>query len=212
MLTDYVIDFLLEVNSIVGSFPLSIIIVVVLSKLILVIPNWKAHKETVDNKDTMTSITDRIQELQVKIKGTESKADIEKYHLELAELSKQHFSKMKLKFINIAIQIPVIYIVWSALTKSDILQNVNLLWFNLGETDILFALAAGVVSFILFKVLGKVGTEQIDSSPQIKFVPYISAVSTIAVGLFISSLFPFYILITNSFTVIQTVIFNILTK
>lgn len=188
-----------------GNYGIAIIIITISIRFVLMPFFIRQSKNTKDSQGKMTVIKPEVDRIQEKYKGKKSKEDQLRMQRELNELYKKHdFNPVKMATgcLPLIIQMPVLIGFYYAIRRTPEIAEQSFLWFNLGETDILFVILAALIYYIQAKV-SLIGLEKAKR----KQMAIMSLISPIMIG-FLSlnapAALPLYWAIGGLFMIAQT--------
>lgn len=196
-------QFILWLSSLFGnSYAMGIIVLTILVRSLLIPLN-----------NMQTRSQRKLQEIQPELDAIKSKypnkdrASMEMLREEQAALMEKRGVNQYAGCLPILIQLPVMIILYQTILKTQALREGHFLWTNLGQADpyfILPILAAGLA--YLGTYLTMKGNPSNNS--YMKGMMYFTPVMIFIITFGIASAIGIYFVVSNLFTVIQTLIFN----
>lgn len=184
------------------------IVLITISIRFLIMPFFiRQSKNSKVSQEKMAVIKPEMELIQKKYKEKKSVEDQLSMQRELSELYKKHdFNPVKMATgcLPMIIQMPFLIGFYYAIMRTPEIAEQPFLWFNLGETDILFVIIAVAVYYIQARV-GLMGMEE----TQRKQMALMSLISPIMIGIIslnVPAALPLYWAVGGLFMIVQTLI------
>jgi len=188
-----------------GNFGLSIIIITLIIRLILMPSMLKTYRNQQVMKEKMNGLKPEMDEIQKRLKATESKEEQMKIQQEMMGLYRKHgVNPLNMGCLPLIIQMPILMGLYFAISYSEEIATHSFLWFSLGSPDILMMLIAGAVYFVQgFVTLNNLPDAQ---KKQMKIITFISPVMIMFISFSAPAALPLYWTVGGAFLIIQTLI------
>src|SRR5690606_8282235 len=188
-----------------GNFGLALIIITLLIRLVLMPFMLKTYKNQQLMKVKMDKLKPEMEEIQKRSKQAKNQEEQQKIQLEMMELYKKHgVNPLNMGCLPILIQMPILMGLYYAIRSSKEIASHTFLWFNLGHSDMIMTILAGLVYFAQAQVsLATVPEEQ---KKQMRLFSYMSPVIIIFISLNAPAALPLYWAVGGIFLIIQTYI------
>ncbi|RWR07521.1 membrane protein insertase YidC [Siminovitchia fortis] len=188
-----------------GNFGLALIIITLLIRLVLMPFMLKTYKNQQLMKVKMDKLKPEMEEIQKRSKQAKNQEEQQKIQLEMMELYKKHgVNPLNMGCLPILIQMPILMGLYYAIRSSKEIASHTFLWFNLGHSDMIMTILAGLVYFAQAQVsLATVPEEQ---KKQMRLFSYMSPVMIIFISLNAPAALPLYWAVGGIFLIIQTYI------
>src|SRR5699024_6870447 len=190
-----------------GNYGIAIIVITISIRFILMPFFIKQSKNSQESKGKMAEIKPEMDAIQEKYKGKKSSEDQLQKQTELNELYQRHdFNPAKLAAgcLPLLLQMPVLIGFFYAIRRTPEIAEQSFLWFNLGETDLLFVAVAVLIYYIQSKV-NLIGTEASERQ-QMKIMGFISPVMIGFISLNVPAALPLYWAVSGMYMIFQTLI------
>lgn len=148
-----------------------------------------------------------MDDIQAKYKGKSNQKDQLQLQKELGELYRKydfHLFKMMAGCLPLLLQMPFLIGFYYAIRRTPEIAEQSFLWFNLGETDILFVLIAMAIYFVQARV-GLIGLEEAQRKQMMLF-SYMSPIMIGIISFTLPAALPLYWAVSGLFVIIQTLI------
>ncbi|MFJ7731553.1 membrane protein insertase YidC [Lysinibacillus sp. NPDC097231] len=188
-----------------GSYVFAIVLLTVLIRLILMYPNFKSFKSQLAVTQTTLGNKEQLLELQSKLSQVKTEEERKDYQLQMSQLMMENFSGMKTGCITALIQFPILTGLYYTISKNNSIMQENLLWFNLGSTDVFMAIIAGLAMMIQIYLSFKLSK---NSNPQAKMMIFMMPTMIVISSIFMPSAIPFYWTVSSIWMIVQTFVFN----
>ena len=153
----------------------------------------------------MDGVKPKIEEIQQKIKVTETKEEQMVLQQEMMALYRDNgINPLNMGCLPIIIQMPVVMGLYFAILYSADVKSHEFLWFSLGSPDITMTIIAGVIYFIQAKV--SLWTIPEAQKSQMKLMMYISPIMIVVISFTSMAALPLYWSIGGLILIIQTYI------
>lgn len=188
-----------------GNFGLSIIIITLMIRLILMPSMLKTYRNQQLMKEKMEGLKPEMEEIQKRLKATESKEEQMKIQQEMMGLYKKHgVNPLNMGCLPLLVQMPILMGLYFAISYSEEIATHSFMWFNLGTPDIFMMLIAGAVYFVQgFVTLNNLPEAQ---KKQMKIITFISPVMIMFISFSAPAALPLYWTVGGMFLIIQTLI------
>jgi len=188
-----------------GSYGLAIIAITIVIRLILMPFMLKNYRNQAMMKEKMDGVKPKIEEIQQKIKVTETKEEQMVLQQEMMALYRDNgINPLNMGCLPIIIQMPVVMGLYFAILYSADVKSHEFLWFSLGSPDITMTIIAGVIYFIQAKV--SLWTIPEAQKSQMKLMMYISPIMIVVISFTSMAALPLYWSIGGLILIIQTYI------
>lgn len=136
-----------------NSYGLAIITITIILRALLLPFALNMAKKQVIMREKMQVMKPELDEIQKRLKQAKNKEEQMKIQQEMLQLYQKHdFNPLNMGCLPILLQIPIWMGLYYAIRLSDEISNQTFLWFNLGQTDIIMAIIAGIAYYFQFKV------------------------------------------------------------
>lgn len=188
-----------------GSFGLAIILITVLIRLILMPLMLKQYKNQQHMKEKMELLKPEMDQIQQKLKATKDPAEQKKLQQEMMGLYQKHgVNPLSVGCLPMLIQMPILMGLYYAIRGSSEIAAHSFLWFNLGHSDIMITVAAGLIYYLQFKV--SMSNMTADQRKQMKFMGLMSPIMIVMFSLNAPSALPLYWTVGGLFLITQTLL------
>lgn len=185
-----------------NNYGLGIIAFTILIRVIL-LP--VTHFQTKSSRK-MQSVQPQIKELQQKYssKDTETR---ELLQAEIQRVYSENDVNPYMGCLPALVQMPVMIALWQSISRTEVLSTGNFLWMNLGERDPYFILPilAAILTYYTSKLTFMT---QPEGSAQGKSMMYTMPIMILFMGISLPSALSLYWVISNAFSVGQTLVMN----
>ncbi|GEM_PF-508014 len=188
-----------------GSYVFAIVLLTVLIRLILMYPNFKSFKSQLTVTQTTLGNKEQLLELQSKLSQVKTEEERKDYQLQMSQLMMENFSGMKTGCITALIQFPILSGLYYTISKNNSIMQENLLWFNLGSTDVFMAIIAGLAMMIQIYLSFKLSK---NSNSQAKMMIFMMPAMIVISSIFMPAAIPFYWTVSSIWMILQTFVFN----
>lgn len=191
-----------------NSYGVAIIVLTLLIRLLLAPLMIRQYVRQFDVKQKMDKLKPELNDIQKRMSETKDAAEKQKIQMEMMGLYKKHnvnpFSAVGC--LPIIVQMPILMGFYYAIRSSHEIATHHFLWFNLGHTDLVLTIIAGVVYFLQFKISQKMmpnvgGAEQQSS---LQWIGLMSPIMIIFASLSTSAALPLYWVVGGLFLIGQT--------
>ncbi|MFT8312532.1 MAG: membrane protein insertase YidC [Sporolactobacillus sp.] len=191
-----------------NSYGVAIIVLTLLIRLLLAPLMIRQYVRQFDVKQKMDKLKPELNDIQKRMSETKDAAEKQKIQMEMMGLYKKHnvnpFSAVGC--LPIIVQMPILMGFYYAIRSSHEIATHHFLWFNLGHTDLVLTIIAGVVYFLQFKISQKMmpnvgGAEQQSS---LQWIGLMSPIMIIFASLSTSAALPLYWVVGGLFLIVQT--------
>lgn len=136
-----------------NSYGLAIIAITIILRTILLPFALNTAKKQKIMREKMDKMRPEMEEIQKRLKAAKTKEEQAKVQQEMLALYQKHnFNPLNMGCLPMLLQIPIWMGLYYAIRLSPEIANHSFLWFDLGKTDIILAVLAGIAYFIQFKV------------------------------------------------------------
>lgn len=190
-----------------GNYGAAIILITISIRFLLMPLFIRQSKNSKASQEKMAMIKPEMEEIQKKYKGKKSTEDQLSMQRELGELYRKHdFNPVAIATgcLPMIIQMPILIGFYYAIMRTPEIAQHSFLWFNLGETDILFVILAVMVYYIQSRVT-LMGLEETQRK-QMAIMSWISPIMIGIISLNVPAVLPLYWVIGGIFMIAQTLI------
>lgn len=189
-----------------GAYGLSIIILTIAIRLCLMPLMLRQTKGSMQMRDKMNMMKPELDALKEKYKDKKDKEAQMKLQQETMELYKKHGMNplASIGCLPIIIQFPIIIAFYYAIRRTPEIAQHSLLWFNLGQPDMILPFIAAGVYYLQARVT-LIGMDE-KQKKQMGMMSYISPIMIFIVSFNFPSALPLYWVVSGSFVVIQTLL------
>lgn len=190
-----------------GNYGIAIIIITLSIRFVLMPFFIQQSKNSQESQGKMATIKPEMNAIQEKYKGKKSRENQLKMQNELNDLYKKHnFNPVKMATgcLPMILQMPILIGFYYAIRRTPEIAEQSFLWFNLGETDILFAIVAVLIYFIQSKV-SLIGLED-SKRKQMSVMGLISPIMIGIISLNVPAALPLYWAVSGLYMIVQTFI------
>lgn len=190
-----------------GNYGFAIVLITISIRLVLMPFFIKQSKTSKESQGKMAIIKPEMDVIQEKYKGNkhpEAGANMQK---EMAELYKKHdFNPVKMVTgcLPLIMQMPFLIGFYYAIRRTPEIAEQAFLWFNLGETDILFVLIAALI-YLMQSLVSLIGLEPAQRK-QMAIMGLLSPVMIGVISLSLPAALPLYWAVSGAFMIVQTLI------
>ncbi len=188
-----------------GNFGLALIIITLLIRLVLMPFMLKTYKNQQMMKVKMDKLRPEMEEIQKRSKEAKTPEEQQKIQMEMMNLYKKHeVNPLNMGCLPVLIQMPILMGLYYAIRSSTDIASHTFLWFNLGHSDIIMTILAGLVYFVQAQV--SLATVPEAQKNQMRLFSYMSPVMIIFISLNAPAALPLYWAVGGIFLIIQTYI------
>ncbi|UUX33075.1 membrane protein insertase YidC [Fundicoccus culcitae] len=185
-----------------GSYALGIIVFTIIVRLLLLPLNnmqTKSQRKMMEIQPELDAIKEKY--------PNQDKASMEAMQQEQQALLDERGVNQFAGCLPLAIQLPVMMALYQSILRTDVLREGTFLWTNLGEMDPYFILPilAALLTFANSYLTMKSNPTQNTTS---KMMIYVMPIMILIISLGLPSAITLYWVVSNAFTVVQTLIFN----
>lgn len=135
------------------SYGIAIIVITIILRTILLPFALNSAKKQKEMREKMAIMKPELDAIQARLKAAKTKEEQVKIQQEMMQLYQKHnFNPLNMGCLPLLLQIPIWTGLYYAIRLSPEIAQHSFLWFNLGETDWLIGLCAGIAYFLQFKV------------------------------------------------------------
>ncbi|MDE1548311.1 membrane protein insertase YidC [Jeotgalibaca caeni] len=185
-----------------NNYGLGIIAFTVIIRVILLPISYFQTKST----RKMQSVQPQIKELQERYASKDTQTR-ELLQAEISRVYQENDVNPYMGCLPAIVQMPVMIALFQAINRTEVLSSGNFLWMNLGESDPFFVLPilAAILTYYTSKLTFM--TQQ-DGGGQGKAMMYTMPVMILVMGISLPSALSLYWVISNAFTVAQTLLLS----
>ncbi|WP_062532613.1 membrane protein insertase YidC [Jeotgalibaca dankookensis] len=195
--------FIIALSELFGNnYGVGIIIFTIIIRVILIPLNYFQTKST----QKMQKIQPQVKALQEKYPSKDTQTR-ELLQAETSRLYSENGVNPYAGCLPALVQMPVMIALYQAISRTEILSSSNFLWMNLGERDPYFVLPilAAILTYFTSKLTMM---SQVDGGGQTKVMLYMMPALILFMGSTLPSALSLYWVISNAFSVGQTLILN----
>lgn len=195
--------FIIALSELFGNnYGVGIIIFTIIIRVILIPLNYFQTKST----QKMQKIQPQVKALQEKYPSKDTQTR-ELLQAETSRLYSENGVNPYAGCLPALVQMPVMIALYQAISRTEILSSSNFLWMNLGERDPYFVLPilAAILTYFTSKLTMM---SQADGGGQTKVMLYMMPALILFMGSTLPSALSLYWVISNAFSVVQTLILN----
>lgn len=195
--------FIIALSELFGNnYGVGIIIFTIIIRVILIPLNYFQTKST----QKMQKIQPQVKALQEKYPSKDTQTR-ELLQAETSRLYSENGVNPYAGCLPALVQMPVMIALYQAISRTEILSSSNFLWMNLGERDPFFVLPilAAILTYFTSKLTMM---SQVDGGGQTKVMLYMMPALILFMGSTLPSALSLYWVISNAFSVGQTLILN----
>lgn len=186
-----------------GNYGLSIILITLIIRLILLPFMLKQYKNQMLMKDKMNVLKPEMDDIQKKLKAEKDPKKQQELQQQMMGLYKKHgVNPLSMGCLPLLIQMPILTAFYYAIRDNHEIATHNFLWFNLGHSDIIITLIAGIVYFVQFKV--SQSTMSVQQKQQMKFMGLLSPIMIVMFSFSAPAALPLYWAVGGTFLIIQS--------
>ena len=190
-----------------GHYGVAIILITIVIRFILMPFFVKQSVNSQESQRKIKLMKPEMDDIQAKYKGKSNQKDQLQLQKELGELYRKydfHPFKMMAGCLPLLLQMPFLIGFYYAIRRTPEIAEQSFLWFNLGETDILFVLIAMAIYFVQARV-GLIGLEEAQRKQMMLF-SYMSPIMIGIISFTLPAALPLYWAVSGLFVIIQTLI------
>ncbi|MBS4207972.1 membrane protein insertase YidC [Bacillus sp. FJAT-50079] len=185
------------------NFGLAIIFITLLIRLVLMPFMLKTYKHQQEMKEKMAKIKPEMEEIKKRSKEANTPEAQKQAQQEIMELYQKHnVNPFNMGCLPMLIQMPILTGLYFAIRSSQEIATHSFLWFNLGHTDVVMTIIAGLVYFVQAQV--SMVTMPEDQKKQMRIFMYISPVMIMFISFSAPAALPLYWAVGGIFLIIQT--------
>lgn len=186
-----------------GNFGLALIIITILIRLALMPFMLRTYKNQQLVKVKMDKLKPEMEKIQKRSKQAKTPEEQQKIQMEMVELYQKHgVNPLNMGCLPILIQMPILMGLYYAIRSSAELASHTFLWFNLGQSDMMMTILAGLVYFVQAQV--SLTTVPEAQKNQMRLFSYMSPVMIIFISWNAPAALPLYWAVGGIFLLIQT--------
>src|SRR5690625_2036980 len=190
-----------------GNYGIAIIVITIGIRFALMPFFIKQSKNSRESQGKMAIIKPEMNAIQEKYKGSNSRENQLKMQSELNDLYKRHdFNPVKMVTgcLPMILQMPILIGFYYAIRRIPEIAEQSFLWFNLGETDILFVIVAVIIYYLQAKV-NLIGVDNAQRK-QMAISGFISPIMIGIISLNVPAALPLYWAVSGLYMIVQTLI------
>ena len=186
-----------------GNFGLALIIITLIIRLALMPFMLKTYKNQQLMKVKMDKLKPEMDEVQKRSKQAKTPEEQQKIQMEMMELYKKHgVNPLNMGCLPMLIQMPILMGLYYAIRSSTEIASHTFLWFNLGHSDIVMTILAGLV--YLGQAQVSLATVPEAQKKQMRLLSYLSPIMIVFISLNAPAALPLYWAVGGIFLIIQT--------
>lgn len=186
-----------------GNFGLALIIITLMIRLALMPFMLKTYKNQQLMKVKMDKLKPEMEEIQKRSKQAKTKDEQQKIQMEMMELYKKHeVNPLNMGCLPMLIQMPILMGLYYAIRSSTEIASHTFLWFNLGHSDLIMTIIAGLVYLVQAQV--SLSTVPEAQKNQMRLFSFISPFMIVFISLNAPAALPLYWAVGGIFLIIQT--------
>jgi len=188
-----------------GNYGLAIIVVTLIIRLILMPLMLKQYKNQMVMKEKMDGLKPEMDAIQKKMKTEKDPKKKQELQSEMMGLYQKHgVNPLNMGCLPILIQMPILTAFYYAIRGSKEIATHQFLWFNLGHSDIIITIIAGLVYYFQFKVSqSNMPTAQ---QQQMKMMGLMSPLMIVMFSFNAPAALPLYWVVGGLFLTLQTLV------
>ncbi|KGX90686.1 OxaA precursor [Pontibacillus halophilus JSM 076056 = DSM 19796] len=185
------------------NYGLAIVLITVIIRLVVMPFMLSSYKKQQDMKSKMEVMKPEMEDIQGRLKGASSEEERKEAQQELVQLYQKHgVNPLNMGCLPMLLQMPILMGFYFAIRGSEEVASHTFLWFNLGETDLLLAVIAGILYFINYRISMMGLPEQ--QQKQMKVMGLLSPVMILVISLSTPAALPLYWAVGGLFLIVQT--------
>src|SRR5690625_1050879 len=190
-----------------GHYGVAIILITIVIRFILMPFFIKQSVNSQESQRKIKLMKPEMDDIQAKYKGKSNQKDQLQLQKELGELYRKydfHPFKMMTGCLPLLLQMPFLIGFYYAIRRTPEIAEQSFLWFNLGETDILFVTLAVLIYYFQARI-SLIGLEK----PQRKQMAIMGLISPIMIGIIslnVPAALPLYWAVSGLYMIEQTLI------
>lgn len=160
-----------------GNYGLAVIAITLIIRLLLLPLMMRQYRSQAAMKGKMAALQPELKQLQEKYKGkgdADSKGKMQQETLQLYQ--KHQVNPLAVGCLPMLIQLPILTGLYSAIRLTPELSEHSFLWFQLGATDLVLPILAGLVYLVQFKVSQLSVDKSQTQQQQLQFIGYLSPI------------------------------------
>lgn len=185
-----------------GSYGIGIIVFTLIIRIILLPLTYYQTKSS----RKMTDVQPQLKALQEKYSSKDAETK-EKLQAETSKLYEEAGVNPAAGCLPLLIQMPVLIALYQSINRTEALSTGDFLWVNLGTPDPYFVLP--ILAAILTLATSKLSSmSQAGSNPTTAIMTYMMPIMILFISITLPSAVSLYFVVSNGFSVIQTLLFN----
>lgn len=184
-----------------SSYGLAIVVVTIIIRLVLLPLNIKQLKSS----QAMQDIQPELKKIQEKYSSKDAKTQ-QKLQQETMALFQKHGVNPLAGCLPILVQMPILIAMYHAIMRTTAIKQGNFLWFELGTSNIILALIAGLTTFIQQKIIMADTPAPTQGPNPMAIMLYIMPVMITVFATALPAALPLYWIVGNLFMIAQTIL------
>lgn len=183
-----------------NNYALGIILFVIIIRIILLPATYYQMKST----RKMQELNPQIEKLKETYAGKDAQTQ-EKLQEETARLYKEEGVNPLMSALPLLLQMPILLALYQTISRTPILRQGSFLWTNLGEMDpyFIFPILAAILMWYSTHLTSMTGNQGGNS-----MMSYVMPIIILFISIPLPSALSLYFVVTNAFTVVQTLILS----
>lgn len=185
-----------------GSYGVGIIAFTLIVRIILLPVTYYQTKSS----RKMTDVQPQLKALQEEYSSKDAETQ-EKLREETSKLYEEAGVNPAAGCLPLLIQMPVLIALYQSISRTDVLRTGDFLWVNLGTPDpyFIFPILAALLTLATSKLASM---SQTVSNPTTSIMTYMMPIMILFISVSLPSAVSLYFVVSNGFSVIQTLLFN----
>lgn len=185
-----------------GSYGVGIIAFTLIVRIILLPVTYYQTKSS----RKMTDVQPQLKALQEEYSSKDAETQ-EKLREETSKLYEEAGVNPAAGCLPLLIQMPVLIALYQSISRTDVLRTGDFLWVNLGSPDpyFIFPILAALLTLATSKLASM---SQTVSNPTTSIMTYMMPIMILFISVSLPSAVSLYFVVSNGFSVIQTLLFN----
>ncbi|MGR3289127.1 MULTISPECIES: membrane protein insertase YidC [Bacillus] len=197
-----------------GSYGLSIIVVTIIVRFLVMPLFANQYKKQRTMQEKMALVKPEMDAIQSKLKKTKDPVKQREIQQEMMKLYQKHnINPLAIGCLPMLIQFPILIGFYYAIRSTPEIATHTFLWFNLGHSDIIMSLCAGLMYFIQFYVSQKLNAQNAaQSNPaaqqSAKIMGFFFPVMMTVFSINVPAALPLYWMTSGMFLTVQNFVFH----
>ncbi len=197
-----------------GSYGLSIIVVTIIVRFLVMPLFANQFKKQRAMQEKMALVKPEMDAIQSKLKKTKDHVKQKEIQQEMMQLYQKHnINPLAIGCLPMLIQFPILIGLYYAIRSTPEIASHSFLWFNLGHSDMIMSLCAGLMYFIQFYVSQKLNAQSsAQSNPaaqqSAKIMGLFFPVMMTIFSLNVPAALPLYWMTSGLLLTVQSVVFH----